>query len=74
MSIVGSGIAENWDVASKIFNVLSDNGINVLMSSTSEIKITVVIPSEYAILAVRELHNKFRLFKINRHYLGDNYE
>ena len=48
-------------VASKMFEALSDEGINIQMVSTSEIKITVVIDEKYMELAVRTLHKAFGL-------------
>ena len=50
-------------VASKMFEVLSNEGINIKMISTSEIKISVVIDDKYMELAVRSLHNAFGLDK-----------
>ena len=51
-------------VASKMFKVLSDEGINIMMISTSEIKISCAIDAKYTELAVRVLHNAFGLDKL----------
>lgn len=56
VSVVGLGMRSHAGVASRIFEVLSDEGINVEMISTSEIKVSVVIAAKYAELAVRVLH------------------
>ncbi|WP_156490444.1 ACT domain-containing protein, partial [Oleiphilus sp. HI0086] len=48
-------------VATKMFEALSDEGINIQMISTSEIKISVVIDEKYLELAVRTLHGAFDL-------------
>jgi len=61
VSIVGSGIANHYGVAYEMFDTLSENSIAVLMTSTSEIKITALIPRENADLAVIKLHEKFEL-------------
>jgi aspartate kinase len=59
VSIVGLGMKDHAGVASKMFQVLADNGINIQMISTSEIKISVVIANEQTDLAVRKLHEAF---------------
>ncbi len=64
ISIVGVGMRSHAGVASKMFRVLSDEGINIMMISTSEIKISCVINSKYTELAVRVLHKAFELDKI----------
>ncbi len=66
VSIVGSGIANHYGVAFEMFDTLSKNGIEVLMTSTSEIKITALIPREKADLAVMKLHEKFELNNLQR--------
>jgi aspartate kinase len=48
-------------VASRMFEMLAHEGINILMISTSEIKISVVVEAKYAELAVRVLHEGFGL-------------
>jgi len=59
VSIVGLGMKDHAGVASKMFQVLADNSINIQMISTSEIKISVVIDEKYLELAVRALHEAF---------------
>jgi aspartate kinase len=61
VSIVGVGMRSHAGVATKMFAALSDEGINILMISTSEIKISVVIDEKYLELAVRALHSAFEL-------------
>lgn len=61
VSIVGVGMRSHAGVASKMFEALSDEGINIQMISTSEIKISVVIDEKYLELAVRSLHSAFEL-------------
>lgn len=63
ISIVGAGMRTHAGVASKMFKVLSDEGINIKMISTSEIKISCVIDLKYTELAVRVLHKAFDLEK-----------
>ena len=59
VSIVGLGMKDHAGVASKMFQVLADEGINIQLITTSEIKISVVIEEKYSELAVRALHNAF---------------
>ncbi|PKM30192.1 MAG: aspartate kinase [Gammaproteobacteria bacterium HGW-Gammaproteobacteria-11] len=61
VSIVGVGMRSHAGVASKMFEALSNDGINIQMISTSEIKISVVIDEKYLELAVRGLHTAFEL-------------
>ncbi len=61
VSIVGVGMRNHSGVAAKMFQVLAKEGINVQMISTSEIKVSCVIHSKYAELAVRALHSAFGL-------------
>ena len=61
VSVVGVGMRSHVGVASKMFRTLSEEGINILMISTSEIKISVVIDEKYLELAVRALHKAFEL-------------
>ena len=61
VSIVGIGMRSHVGVASKMFRVLSEEGINIQMISTSEIKTSVVIDEKYMELAVRALHKAFEL-------------
>ena len=61
VSIVGIGMRSHAGVASKMFESLSTEGINIQMISTSEIKVSVVIDEKYMELAVRALHKAFDL-------------
>ena len=63
VSIVGIGMRSHVGIASKMFRVLSEEGINIQMISTSEIKTSVVIDEKYMELAVRALHKAFDLEK-----------
>ncbi len=61
VAIVGAGMRSHAGVASKMFKILADEGINIRMISTSEIKVAVVIDEKYLELAVRVLHQAFGL-------------
>ena len=61
VGLVGVGMRSHVGVASKMFRTLAEEGINIQMISTSEIKITVVIDEKYMELAVRVLHKTFDL-------------
>ena len=61
VSIVGIGMRSHVGIASKMFRALSEEGINIQMISTSEIKTSVVIDEKYMELAVRALHRAFDL-------------
>lgn len=61
VGLVGVGMRSHVGVASKMFRALAEEGINIQMISTSEIKITVVIDEKYMELAVRVLHKTFDL-------------
>jgi len=61
VSVVGVGMRSHVGIASKMFRTLSEEGINIQMISTSEIKISVLIDEKYMELAVRELHKAFEL-------------
>ena len=63
VSIVGVGMRSHSNVATKMFSALADEGINIHMISTSEIKISCIIDSKYTELAVRALHDAFELDK-----------
>jgi aspartate kinase len=63
VSIVGTGMRSHWGVAARMFGALAKENINIEMISTSEIKISCVIESKYAELAVRALHDAFELEK-----------
>ncbi|RMF42829.1 MAG: ACT domain-containing protein, partial [Deltaproteobacteria bacterium] len=61
VSIVGVGMRSHSGIASKMFQTLSKEGINIEMISTSEIKVSCVIDAKYTELAVRVLHEAFGL-------------
>ena len=63
VSVVGAGMVSHAGVATKMFAALSKENINILMISTSEIKISCVIESKYGELAARVLHQAFGLEK-----------
>ena len=63
VSIVGVGMRNHAGVAAKMFQVLADEGVNIRVISTSEIKISCLIDEKYAELAVRALHSAFGLDK-----------
>ncbi|MEO8417128.1 MAG: aspartate kinase [Methylophilaceae bacterium] len=61
VSVVGVGMRSHVGIASQMFRTLAEEGINIQMISTSEIKISVVIDEKYMELAVRVLHKAFEL-------------
>ena len=61
VSVVGIGMRSHVGIASQMFRTLAEEGINIQMISTSEIKIAVVIEEKYMELAVRVLHKAFEL-------------
>jgi aspartate kinase len=61
VSAVGIGMRSNAGIAAKMFETLAERGINILAISTSEIKVSVLLPEEYTELAVRVLHSAFGL-------------
>ena len=61
ISLVGVGMRSHAGIASNMFKALSDEGINIAMISTSEIKISVVVHEKYLELGVRALHTAFGL-------------
>jgi aspartate kinase len=61
VSIVGAGMASNPGVAAMMFEALAEEGINLEMISTSEIKVSCIIKAEEAKNAVKSLHDKFEL-------------
>ncbi|MCG5548677.1 aspartate kinase [Halorhodospira halochloris] len=63
ISVVGVGMRSHAGVANTMFQTLSDEGINIQMISTSEIKISVVVEEKYLELGVRALHKAFELNK-----------
>ncbi len=63
ISVVGVGMRSHAGIASKMFQALADEGINIQMISTSEIKVSVVVDEKYLELGVRALHAAFGLEK-----------
>jgi aspartate kinase len=63
ISIVGVGMRSHSGVAAKMFSAMAKEGINIMMISTSEIKISCVIDAKYTELAVRVLHEAFEMDK-----------
>ncbi|MGR3616733.1 MAG: aspartate kinase [Paracoccaceae bacterium] len=63
ISVVGIGMRSQSGVAAKMFKILSDEGINIKVITTSEIKISVLIDRKYMELAVQALHDAFELHK-----------
>lgn len=63
VSIVGVGMKSHTGVAAKAFSTMARENINIMMISTSEIKVSMVIDEKYAELAVRALHNTYELDK-----------
>ena len=63
VSVVGAGMRSHAGIASKAFEALLSEGINIQVISTSEIKLTLVIEEKYLELAVRSLHKAFNLEK-----------
>jgi aspartate kinase len=64
VSVIGVGMKDHSGVASKMFNALAKENINIIMISTSEIRISCIIEEKYTELAVRVLHSAFDLDKI----------
>ncbi|MBC7786929.1 MAG: aspartate kinase [Methylophilaceae bacterium] len=64
VSVVGIGMRSHVGIASQMFRTLAEEGINIQMISTSEIKIAVVIDEKYMELAVRVLHKAFELEEV----------
>jgi aspartate kinase len=63
VSIVGVGMRNHSGIATTMFHVLAREGINIMMISTSEIKVSCVIEEKYTELAIRALHDAFELDK-----------
>jgi aspartate kinase len=63
ISIIGVGMVSHSGVAAKMFKTMADESINIMMISTSEIKISCVIQRKYTELAVMVLHDAFHLEK-----------
>jgi aspartate kinase len=66
ISIVGVGMRNHSGIASTMFQVMANEGINIMMISTSEIKVSCIIAEKYTELAVRSLHTAFALDKDNK--------
>ncbi|MBI3546876.1 MAG: aspartate kinase [Gammaproteobacteria bacterium] len=66
ISIVGVGMRSHAGIASQMFKTLADEGINIQMISTSEIKVSVVVEEKYLELGVRALHTAFGLEKTSQ--------
>ena len=66
VSIIGVGMRSHTSVASRMFVALASEGVNIIMISTSEIKISCLIDAKYTELAVRALHDAFELDKSPR--------
>jgi len=65
VSIVGVGMRNHPGIASTMFQILAKEGVNMMMVSTSEIKVSCIIAEKYTELAVRALHDAFALDKQN---------
>jgi aspartate kinase len=61
VSVVGVGMRSHAGLAQKMFQTLADKGVNILVISTSEIKVSVLISEEYLELALRALHTAYDL-------------
>ncbi len=61
VSVIGVGMRSHAGVAARMFETLAEKGINILVISTSEIKVSVLIEAEYAELALRALHSTYGL-------------
>ena len=61
ISVVGIGMRSHAGIASEMFKALADEGINIMMISTSEIKISIVVDEKYLELGIRTLHSAFDL-------------
>jgi aspartate kinase len=64
ISVVGIGMRSHAGIASKMFSVLANEGINIKVITTSEIKISVLVDRKYMELAVQALHDAFELDKV----------
>jgi len=63
ISVIGVGMRSHAGIAQRMFQTLADKGINIQVISTSEIKVSVLIPEEYTELALRALHTAYGLDK-----------
>ena len=64
VSIVGAGMRSHPGVAAKMFSAMSEENINIMMISTSEIRVSCIIEEKYGELAVRVLHKAFNMTKV----------
>lgn len=65
VSMVGVGMRSHAGVAAKMFKILADEGVNIQVITTSEIKVSVLVDRKYMELAVRALHDAFELEKVS---------
>ena len=72
LSIVGAGMATNPGVAAMFFEAMYDANVNIQMISTSEIKITVLIPRDDIDVAMKAVHDKFKMASVNMRKFGDD--
>jgi aspartate kinase len=70
VSLIGVGMRSHSGVAAKMFEVLSREGVNIMMISTSEIKISCVVEEKYLELAMRALHTAFGLDRVSAPAIG----
>jgi aspartate kinase len=66
ISVVGVGMRTHSGVAAKMFEILAKHGVNIIMISTSEVKVSCIIEAKYTELAVRILHDAFGLEEAGR--------
>lgn len=71
LSIVGAGMATNPGVAAMFFEAMYDAGVNIQMISTSEIKITVLIAKDDVDVAMKTVHDKFKMASVNLRIEGE---
>jgi aspartate kinase len=71
VSVIGNGMRSHSGVAAKTFKALARENVNIQMISTSEIKISCVVDEKYTELAVRILHDEFKLDKIEAQEVND---
>ena len=71
LSIVGAGMATNPGVAAMFFEAMYDAGVNIQMISTSEIKITVLIAKDDVDVAMKTVHDKFKMASVNLRVEGE---
>ena len=70
-SVIGSGIASTPGVAARMFRALADEGINIELISSSEVRIACVIRRDRLSDAVRAIHREFDLENLERKRVGD---